>query len=142
MRINFAHLCDYALISQDRKLSVMGIFTAVLAQAMPWAHPQMYLAFEVGIEPAELNHQGTIRIECVDEDGQSVFKADGGVMAQGKARIGEHPAVPQILTFGNLTFVRAGEYNINFWLNDRLEHTLRFQVMPPGWTPQPPQGRP
>jgi hypothetical protein len=132
MRINFAHLCDYALVSLDQKLSVLGIFGLIRPQVIPWPHPQCYLAFEIGLDPAELNRELAVRIQGVDEDGQGLFEVNGQLMPQGQAKIGQYPAIPQVIGFNNLIFARAGAYNINFWLNGNLVHTLHLQVLNPG----------
>jgi uncharacterized protein DUF6941 len=77
MQINFAHLCDYASVSREGKLSVMGIFDKINAQQLPYTHPQAFLAFQIEINSAEAGRPFAIEIHCVDADGNEVFKNQG-----------------------------------------------------------------
>lgn len=43
MDVNLALLADYANVSQDGKLNIMGIFQEVNPPVLPFALPQMYL---------------------------------------------------------------------------------------------------
>ena len=62
MKVNFAHLCDYAMIA-DGKLGVIGIFSIINVPQLPHTHTQMYVAFELGaaFRRAEQGIQGQDR---------------------------------------------------------------------------------
>ena len=53
---------------------------------------------------------------------------DGAGTVGGEAKIGESPKAPQVMGLGGIKFSRAGGYNVNFWLNDSLEHQIDFGV--------------
>ena len=133
MKINFAHLSDYASISREGKLSVMGIFDRLTYAQVPAVHPVMYLAFEVELSRDELGQPFTLRIDLVDQDGKLVNQvvAQGGInLKPGKTiDITDVPHIPQVISFGSVTFQQHGGYNVNFWLTDRLDYTVRFAVV-------------
>ncbi|MFS8083655.1 MAG: DUF6941 family protein [Ginsengibacter sp.] len=134
MKINFAHVCDYAQLSVDGKLSVSGIFSQITAAAFPTQHPLLFLAFEIGLSPAELNRTFPMRIECTDADGQSIARIDTSLGIGGSARSGDRPAVPQVVQYANLVFKKDGEFSFNIWLEGRLEHqsVVTLKSVPPG----------
>ena len=43
MRVPLAVLADYANVTTDGKLNIMGIFNRIFASALPVVHPQMRL---------------------------------------------------------------------------------------------------
>ena len=134
MDVTFAHLCDYASISREGKLSVMGIFSQINAAAVPLVHPQAYLAFELEANYAEVGKPFTIDIEIVDEDGAGAVRvhADGVIQTPAPAKPGEKPRIFQFLTFNNLKLNKFGTYNINLFINQRLARQLEFRTAPVG----------
>lgn len=134
MQITFAHLCDYASVSLDGKLSVMGIFSQINGQQIPLTHPQAYLAFQIDLNYAEIGRPLEIEIQIVDQDGKSLFGAKGSAAFQpgGPApKPGKNGQIGQIIAFNNLTFASAGTYDINVFLNGNLSKQLSFEVSKP-----------
>ena len=142
MQINYAHLCDYALLSKDGKLSILGIFDRIQPAQLPFALPQSFLAFEIELNYAEVGKEFEAKIECVDADGNPLFGAQSKIQvnpASGKRpKVGDNPRLPQVIGLTNLVVNRVGEHNINFWLQGKLSHQLRFEVVRAEQTPPPP----
>lgn len=134
MNVTYGFLCDYATISQEGKLSILGIFSDISVREVPSRHPQAFLAFELEFSYAEMNAEFPLRIECVDEDGQAVFKADGQATLSGHAKPGQRPRIVQALQLNDLTFEQAGRYDINIFVNNELKRTIEFTV-----TTRPPE---
>lgn len=130
MKVNFAHLCDYALVANG-KLSVMGIFDQIGAQAFPWSHPTLYIAYELGLEPAEMGTKFKVRIVMQDEDGGEVMSLEGSVQTEpkGKIKIGDSPKARQVLCLNGVTFTRGGPHQIVIFLQGQVAHTIRFDVL-------------
>ena len=135
MQINFAHLCDYALMS-DGKLSVLGIFTQIRPQMMPWIHPTFYLAYEIGLEPAEVGAKFNARVAIQDQDGKSLLMTEGEAEMRGRVSIDAKPTAQTVLCINGLPFQHPGPYQVVIWLRGEVKHTLRFEVLP---LPSPPQ---
>jgi hypothetical protein len=78
-------LADYALIDQQGKLSVLGIFQHVWVSEFPAVHPRTHLVLRVRGRRTEIGRH-TIRIRFVDERGAELLGGDGTV------QFGEPPA--------------------------------------------------
>ncbi|MGH7629204.1 MAG: DUF6941 family protein [Gemmatimonadales bacterium] len=85
MHVDFAVLADYALIDQQGKLSVLGIFQHVWVSEFPAVHPRTHLVLRVRGRRTEIGRH-TIRIRFVDEQGSELLGGDGTV------QFGEPPA--------------------------------------------------
>lgn len=78
MQIDFAVLADYALIDQQGKLSVIGIFQHVWVAQFPAAHPRTHLVLRVKGRRTEIGEH-PMRIRFVDDRGQELMGGDGTV---------------------------------------------------------------
>ena len=135
MDVTFAHLCDYATISRENKLSVLGIFSQINALEIPFVHPQAYLAFEVEADYAEIGKPFRIEIEIVGDEGVKIFRAEAELTLQSsptQPKPVDRPRSEQILPITGLNLKRAGTYDINLFINQRLLKQLRFRVAPIG----------
>jgi hypothetical protein len=128
--VPFVHICDYASVSLEGKLSVMGIFNRILATAVPIVHGMMYLAFEVELNYAEGNRPFKIEFQLVDADGNKLVGAESSGLAQGTFKIGDKPHFPQVIGLGGLIFPKLGVYSFNIFLNGELKGQAAFDVVP------------
>jgi hypothetical protein len=145
MRVTYAHLCDYALLSVEGKLGMLGVFSRIAVQQLPALHPQAYLVFELALDYTEIGHPFDVRVECVDADGTLVIGARTQIQTQGIGRPGDRPLVPQILRLPPIQFTRAGAYDINIFLGTDPASAGRvsFEIVQLAPPPAPPiQGQP
>ena len=75
MQVDFAVLADYALIDQQGKLSVLGIFQHVWVAGFPATHPRTHLVLRVKGRRTEIGNH-VMRIRFLDEQGRELM---GGV---------------------------------------------------------------
>ena len=78
-------LADYALIDQQGKLSVLGLFQHVWVPQFPALHPRTHLVLRVRGRRTEIGAHA-LRIRFVDDQGAELL--DG----QGTVQFGEPPA--------------------------------------------------
>ena len=132
MEVAFAHLADYASISQEGKLSVMGVFENINVPELPYTHPQMYLAFRIVLNYAEVGNEIPLKIDCVDADGNQVFQVNAKFQvaaAKGrKPKRGDKPGLNQILAINGVKFTRAGNHDVNILVGGRLMAQIEFEV--------------
>ena len=132
MEVNFAHICDYATVSQDGKLSVLGIFGQINAAQVPVIHAQMFLAFEIGFDYTEVGREFNAEVQIVDEDGHAIW----GVKGAGTMRLptapkpGDRPTAGQIFAITNLRFAKVGTYDVNLVANGKHAKRLQLKVVP------------
>ena len=78
MNVDLALVCDYALIDQYGKLSVMGIFEHIWVQHFPVVHPRLHLVMRLKGRRTEIGEH-KVGIRLVDEDDKEIINGDGTV---------------------------------------------------------------
>lgn len=78
MKIDLALVCDYAIIDQYGKLSVLGIFEHIWVHEFPVVHPRLHLVMRLKGRRTEIGEHA-VNIRLVDEDGEEVISGDGTV---------------------------------------------------------------
>ena len=78
MKVDLALACDYAIIDQYGKLSVMGIFEHIWVHEFPVVHPRLHLVMRLKGRRTEIgDHQ--VKIRLVDEEDREIISGDGTV---------------------------------------------------------------
>ncbi|MCK5386664.1 MAG: hypothetical protein KAJ39_05735 [Gammaproteobacteria bacterium] len=113
-KLIFSHICDHVLISQEGKLSVIGIFKEINGINIPSIHPLMILVFEINLGDKE-SHR--LRIEFKDPDGENIkepinildVKVNSNDINYGK-----------ILNILNTNFSKRGLYKIIMYIDNKI----------------------
>lgn len=137
MKVDFAVVCDYALIDQYGKLSVLGIFQHIWVQQFPALHPRLHLVLRVKGKRTEVGTH-TVRIRLSDDQGNDVLNGDGTVtFAEPAAGILEIEA-GAVLMF-DVPFQRAGRYEFDISVDDQPQAIVPISVAqtPPGQSAPP-----
>lgn len=58
--VRLAALCDHALVGQDGKVSLLGIFRNISVSGLPAQHPRMFLVAVLGMEVGQ--HSVVVRL--------------------------------------------------------------------------------
>src|SRR5207244_8526220 len=67
--IRLAALCDHALVGQDGKVSLMGIFRNISVSGLPAQHPRMFVVAILGLDVGA----HTVRVRLLRPDGQQAM---------------------------------------------------------------------
>jgi hypothetical protein len=129
--IRLALVCDYALKSQDDKLSVLGIFSQINLAEVPGASPPFFVVVSIGMDVG--NHQ--VRVGVLNPMGGNVLPEP----PQFEVDV-EQPgaATDLLLQFNGLPFERTGIYQIQVFVDGLLIHSLPLNVQSitqPGFEP-------
>ena len=62
--IRLAALCDHALVGQDGKVSILGVFRNISVTGLPAQHPRMFLVAILGLDPG--THAVVVRLRTPD----------------------------------------------------------------------------
>ena len=73
MEIALAALADYASISREGKLSVMGIFNSVASNSLPATISSAHLVISLELAAAEGEREHSVEIRCMDADGATTL---------------------------------------------------------------------
>jgi hypothetical protein len=129
--VTLAVLADYAVVSQDGKLSVMGIFQEVNPPVLPFALPQMYLVVSFAAGPAEFDTVKDIKIALLDNDGNEMLALEGQVPVPRPPRPGSRAYMNQIIGLHGVTFERPGDYGFAILVGGETKETLSLHVNEP-----------
>jgi hypothetical protein len=126
MQVKLALLADYANVTAEGKLNILGIFDRIAVQEIPAVHPQMHLILRLEAHPAERNRAHDIEIRLYDPDGETVFEVKGDIVPHGPA--GQATATNQILTLNNLQLNKSGAYTFVVLVNDDVKSEVPLGV--------------
>ena len=118
MQIDLATVCDYAIIDQHGKLSIMGIFSHICVGQFPAVHPRAHLVLHLKGRRTEVGEH-KVRIRLVDEEENELINGDGTVnFSEPPAGVLEI-AAGAILAF-DIPFPRAGKYRFQIVVYEDL----------------------
>ena len=115
-------LCDHALVSQDGKLSLIGIFDRITVPGLPVQHPRFFVVAVLDMAPG--NHQ--VRIELLDPTGHNVLQEQGVEIPVSVAGVGQSGNLIAELNMLPLDF--AGQYDFNLYSGADRIGTISFAV--------------
>jgi len=141
MKVDFAVACDYALVDQYGKLSVLGIFQHIWVGQFPTVHPRLHLVVRLKGKRTEVG-QHRLVIRLVDEAGGEILSGDGVVT------FNEPPAgvleieAGTVLAF-DVPFAQPGRYQFEVSIDGQVATVVPISVSqapaPPAPNPQPGQ---
>lgn len=120
--VKLAVLCDYALTSQDGKLSVLGIFSQMNMAQLPGVTPPYFAVVVLGLEQGSYS----VRFGVVDPVGQQVLTDEAPEFDMEVETAGADTNL--VIQFNNLPLSRPGIYQIQLFLDGRLTHSLPLNV--------------
>jgi hypothetical protein len=133
MQVKLALLADYANVTAEGKLNILGVFDRINVNDVPAVHPQMHLILRLEAHPAERDRPHNVEIRLYDPDGQTVFEVKGDIVPHGMP--GQTIATNQILTLNNLQLSKTGGYMFVVFVNNDLKSEVPLGVeisMPAG----------
>lgn len=126
MQVKLALLADYANVTAEGKLNILGIFDRINVSQIPAVHPQMHLILRLEAHPAERDRAHAVEIRLHDPDGMTVFEVRGEIVPQGSAT--RAIATNQILTLNNLQLEKSGGYTFIVFVNNDLKTEVPLGV--------------
>lgn len=125
--VKLALLADYALISSDGKLSIMGIFDRIFAHKRPVIHPNMHLVTIFEAERMDVHRKHAVEVELIDSDGKQVFKL-GGELTIAEPPSGHQMRFNHIVNLNNVTFKEFGVYDFKIILDGEVRASVALHV--------------
>jgi hypothetical protein len=109
MKLLLLLAADYANVTGDGKLNVMGIFNEINATHFPARRPSMHLVVKLGAELGEFGETRSLTIRLVDIDGNQIMSLSGSADIP-KSVGGRKPEVNAILELKDIVFPKPGPY--------------------------------
>jgi hypothetical protein len=126
MTVDFAVACDYALIDQHGKLSVLGIFQHIWAVRFPTVHPRLHLVVRLKGRRTEVGEH-RLRIRLLDDADGEILNGDGTVtFNEPPAGVTELEA-GAVLAF-DVPFQRPGRYRFTIAVDGEVQSIVAITV--------------
>lgn len=97
-------LCDYAIISKDNKLNILGIFDRLFVNKTPARHAKMFV---VGVVSGEPDSKQVLKLTIKDPSGKDILPGQ-----ELKVNLGANGRSNLITELGNLPIPLTGEYQV------------------------------
>jgi hypothetical protein len=131
MEVTVAVLADYANVSQDGKLNIMGIFQEINPPVLPFPMPQMYLVISFSAGPAEFGTVRNIRIPLLHTDGEELLAMEAQMTVPKPNRPGSRAYINQTVGLAGVVFERPGAYAFSVLVGDDEKATVPLYVNEP-----------
>jgi hypothetical protein len=139
MDVKLAALADFASMTREGKLNILGVFDVVRAPGFPVVHPMMSLVVVFEASVAEADSDKAVNIILMGADGQRLFAAEN-TLRFGKVKYpGTRPSTNLVIALAGVQFATAGDYQFSILVNGEEKKALMLTVEP---TPTGAQGAP
>ncbi|MEX0892952.1 MAG: hypothetical protein WEB88_12365 [Gemmatimonadota bacterium] len=141
MQVKLALVADYANVTAEGKLNILGIFDRIHVGELPALHPQMHFILRLQAHPAERDRQHAVEIKLHDPDGQTVFQVQGEIHPRSTTAPGA-ATTNQILTLNNLQLTKTGGYTFIVFVDNDLKSEVSLDVVHAAGRGEEPSGEP
>lgn len=129
MEVSLLLCSDYATVSKDNKLSVMGIFSRLYIQRFPGKHPQMFLVMQLQARPAEYGRKFKLGIRLIDQDAiRQLVKLDVNLTIPQLTGI-SHAEINHVMRLNNIEFPESGTYEFSIMIDNDIKGSLPIEVL-------------
>jgi hypothetical protein len=133
MQVRFALVADYAVISQENKLSILGIFDEINPPVLPFVMPQMFLCASLQGEASEAGREFTMEVLLWDSDGNQIIATERPFRFAPAVR--GRTVHNEVMGVAGLPFSRAGDYGFIIRVNGEERHRVTLHVNEPPRSP-------
>ena len=131
MEIRLRALADFASVTGEGKLNIMGVFHEINPPMLPFVLPQMFAVVVYEASAAERGLEKVSRVVLMDADASEIISLEQTLRVPDPIRPGASPAVNQIVGLAGLRFERSGDYQFSFLLDGDEKGTLSLRVNEP-----------
>lgn len=123
MELRYALLADFANVTQDGKLNILGVFDHLYARSFPALHRQLFLVNSIDAGREDEGQHREIKIQMINADGAVLHEIQEHLtFGMGKQ------IVNQVHLFHDLTFAQPGPYQFNIFFGEQLVKSLELEL--------------
>jgi len=120
VRVDLIALADYAMTSEDKKLSIIGIFDKIFVRTLPTTHARMAFVVTFVGEP---NSEETLALRILGPSGNEEFNADV------KISFGTNGRFNFVSNFEGFPVKEVGTYRFVFEQNKKEVASYPLEVL-------------
>jgi hypothetical protein len=128
MELTLALLADYANMTREGKLNLMGIFNRVFAPSFPAHHLEMRLVMKFSAPPGETGTKKNVVVKLLNADGKLVLQTAGDVTIPEESSSVTFELV-HILDLRLTPFEKPGQYAFHILVNGDTKGMVPFDVV-------------
>jgi len=126
--VRLAVLCDHALVGQDGKLSLLGIFRNISVSDLPAQHPRMFVVCVLGLDQG----QHAVVVRLLDPEGSPAMPNAPEMVVHSS---GSAQDVNVVVELNNLSFGAYGNYRFDIEVDGRTVGALPVSIAQMSATP-------
>lgn len=136
-RWRFAVLCDYASLTNDDKLNLLGIFGSIRPPALPITLGQFFVVVVYELSgPSDTVSPVAVGLTITAPDGTRLVEVQNAAMVRTAPSFDDpDPLRPRtanvVMGLGGLTFPKAGDYRFTFSVEGVETGSVNLYVTPP-----------
>ncbi len=131
MDVKWAVLADYANITREGKLNVLGIFDIINPPVLPFPLPLLYVVVSYEAGAAEYGTTKSVSIVLSDEDGNRLMELPQELKIKRPQISGTKVTANQIAAIAGFQFKKAGNYQFAILVSGETRETISLRVNPP-----------
>jgi len=128
MEVKLGVLADYASITREGKLNILGIFDVITPKAFPVALPIFFVvvSYEAGV--AEFRSDKNIEIVLSDEDGAELLRLPQMIKVVPPSIAGTTSTVNHVAGIVGFPFQKSGAYQFDILVNGESKTRIPLRV--------------
>jgi len=128
MEVSILLVADYANVTLDGKLNIMGVFHNINALSFPAAHPEMHLITQLKAGPAEYERAFTLEIKLIDEDATETLVDESFDLVVPRGTAGQSVYMNHLLRMVNVRFPKPGTYQFSVLVDRDEKDSIPIEV--------------
>lgn len=131
MEVPLALLADYANVTSDGKLNILGIFDTVWAGKYPATHPQMNVVLRFEAHTAEASQSKDVRIQLMTADGAILLTMNAKLELPALSKNmppGDPIRMDNIISLNGVRIPNEGDYQIAVLINGDTKRTIPLRA--------------
>ena len=121
-------LAEYASVSEDGKLNVLGIFDQFNAEQFPAGLPIFYVVVSFFVGPAEFGVEKLVTVLLHDADGNELLRSEQRATVPRPALAGIRGTLNVVNGFAGIGFTHEGNYQFSAVVDGRTEISVPLYV--------------
>ena len=128
MEVSLLLCAEYATVSKDNKLSVMGISNHVYLPQFPGKYPQLYLVVQLRARPAEYGRKFKLSIRLIDQDAVRHLVDISVGLTIPKLQGVNRAEINHFVRLNNIEFPEAGPYEFSILIDNDIKSALPIEA--------------
>jgi len=128
MNVDTLLVADYANVTDNGKLNVMGVFRRINSSQFPTRHPEMYLIVGLSAGVAEYGVIRNLTIKLLDPDAQEMMSFSGEIKVP-KGVGWKRAEVNRIIKLRDIVFPKAGIYEFSVLIDNDEKSAISIELV-------------